>query len=156
MTMNIAPSVFGLAKTNNGFFKSEKQAAFLISQMEKFEGCIGHTSGYNSNPIFAKWDEKGIVEIVRHSRTKKGCTDIIMFQRSVEGFFTELQLKEVKHWIKLSNKWKKEMAARLLIDTSQKDDFIQEMHKRLSKKLQQDIDNLEIKISNHPARSAVK
>jgi hypothetical protein len=143
MTMNIAPSVFGLAKTNNGFFKSEKQAAFLISQMEKFEGCIGHTSGYNSNPIFAKWDEKGIVEIVRHSRTKKGCTDIIMFQRSVEGFFTELQLKEIKHWIKLSNKWKKEMAA-------------YEDNSNWSKKLQQDIDNLEIKISNHPARSAVK
>jgi hypothetical protein len=141
--MNIAPSVFGLAKTNNGFFKSEKQAAFLISQMEKFEGCIGHTSGYNSNPIFAKWDEKGIVEIVRHSRTKKGCTDIIMFQRSVEGFFTELQLKEIKHWIKLSNKWKKEMAA-------------YEDNSNWSKKLQQDIDNLEIKISNHPARSAVK
>lgn len=143
MTMNIAPSVFGLAKTNNGFFKSEKQAAFLISQMEKFEGCIGYTSGYNSNPVFAKWDEKGIVEIVRHSRTKKGCTDIIMFQRSVEGFFTELQLKEIKHWIKLSNKWKKEMAA-------------YEDNSNWSKKLQQDIDNLEIKISNHPARNAVK
>lgn len=143
MTMNIAPSVFGLAKTNNGFFKSEKQAAFLISQMEKFEGCIGYTSGYNSNPVFAKWDEKGIVEIVRHSRTKKGCTDIIMFQRSVEGFFTELQLKEIKHWIKLSNKWKKQMAA-------------YEDNSNASKKYQEAIDKLEIEISNHPARSAVK
>lgn len=91
--MEISKSIFGLAKSNNGFFKSEKQAAFLISQMSEFGGCIGHAkSGYNSCPIFASWDEKGITKIVKAA--KNG--DVIMFERKQEGILTSLEIKEIK------------------------------------------------------------
>lgn len=91
--MEILKSIFGLAKSNNGFFKSEKQAAFLISQMSEFSGCIGHAnSGYNSCPIFASWDEKGITKIVKSA--KNG--DVIMFERKQKGILTSLEIKEIK------------------------------------------------------------
>lgn len=91
--MEISKSIFGLAKSNNGFFKSEKQSKFLIAQMSEFGGCIGHAnSGYNSCPIFASWDEKGITKIVKSA--KNG--DVIMFERKQEGILTSLEIKEIK------------------------------------------------------------
>ena len=91
--MNLSHSILSLAKCNNGFFKSEKQAQFLIAQMSDFGGCIGHAnSGYNSCPIFASWDEEGITKIVKAS--KKG--DIVIFERKQEGILTELELKLIK------------------------------------------------------------
>lgn len=94
--MDILSSIFGLVKNNNGFFKSEKQAEFLISQMEKLDGNIGFTSsGYHSCPIFASWDEKGIIKIIKHSKTKSGCKDIVTFERTVKGVLNGLQFKEI-------------------------------------------------------------
>lgn len=91
--MEISKSVFNLTKSNNGFFKSEKQAQFLITQMSFLGGCIGHAnSGYNSCPVFASWDEKGITTLVKS--TKKG--DVIMFERKVQGVLTSLEIKQIK------------------------------------------------------------
>ena len=91
--MEISKSIFGLAKSNNGFFKSEKQAAFLISQMSDLGGLIGHAnSGYNSCPIFASWDEKGITKIIKS--TKSG--DVLMFERKHQGVLTTIEIKEIK------------------------------------------------------------
>lgn len=96
--MNIRQSIFGLAKTNNGFFKSEKQAAFLISQLQGCDGYLGAAdSGYNSCPIFCTWDEKGITAILKHSQTNKGCKPIPMFERKIEGALTALELKQIKY-----------------------------------------------------------
>ena len=96
--MTITASILGLAKNNNGFFKSEKQSFFLISEMEKADGYVGFiTSGYNSCPLFATWDEKGIIRIVKHSKTKEGCKAILTFERSVKGVLSELQLKEITY-----------------------------------------------------------
>lgn len=91
--MEISKSILGLTKSNNGFFKSEKQAQFLISQMESLDGCIGHAdSGYNSCPIFASWDGEGITKLVKS--TKNG--DVLMFERKTEGVLTALELKQIK------------------------------------------------------------
>jgi hypothetical protein len=91
--MKISKSIFTLAKSNNGFFKSEKQSVFLISQLNQFGGFIGHAdSGYNSCPLFASWDDKGITKIVKLS--KKG--DVLMFERKKEGQLTDLEIKEIK------------------------------------------------------------
>lgn len=91
--MEISVSIFGLAKNNNGFFKSEKQAKFLISQMEKMSTCIGHvSSGFNSCPVFATWDEKGITALVKS--TKNG--DVVMFERKLDGVLTSIEAKEMK------------------------------------------------------------
>jgi hypothetical protein len=59
--MNIQVSILSLAKSNNGFFKSKKQAEFLIAKIKENSGCIGFvSSGYNSCPLFASFDENGI------------------------------------------------------------------------------------------------
>ena len=91
--MEIQSSILGLAKNNNGFFKSEKQADFLISQMEISDGCIGHfTSGYHSCPLFATHDKEGILKIEK--QTVKGI--VAIFERVVEGTLNSLQLKRLK------------------------------------------------------------
>lgn len=90
--MNISKSIFTLTKYNNGFFKSEKQAAFLIDQMEKADGCIGvANSGYNQCPIFAEWDNKGITKVVKHNKKHT-----VMFERKTPGILTEPEKKEIK------------------------------------------------------------
>jgi hypothetical protein len=107
--MEIAQSIFALAKSNNGLFKSEKQSAFLISQLKKTDGCIGHAdSGYNSCPIFASWDDKGITKIVKAS--KNG--DTLMFERKQEGVLTVLEIKRIKSLERKLKALKKEIEER--------------------------------------------
>jgi hypothetical protein len=104
--MEISKSIFALAKSNNGLFKSEKQSDFLISQLKKFEGCIGHgDSGYNSCPIFASWDDKGVTKIIKSS--KNG--DVLMFERKQEGILTFLEIKKIKSLQRKLKKLKKEI-----------------------------------------------
>jgi len=115
--MEISKSVFSLAKSNNGFFKSEKQSAFLIFQMSRFGGCIGHvSSGHNLCPVFANWDEKGITKIVK--ATKKG--DVLMFERKQEGVLTALETKEIKRLEKRLKQIKKEVSENSVIFLSGK------------------------------------
>lgn len=98
-------SCLSLAKRNNGMFKSQAQADFIISKANSQDGMIGHvTSGYNSCPVFATFDEKGILKIVKS--TKKG--DVIMFERKIEGQLTDKELKEIKHLEKLQKKIEKD------------------------------------------------
>jgi hypothetical protein len=109
--MEMSKSIFALAKSNNGFFKSEKQSAYLISQLERFDGCIGHAdSGYNSCPIFANWDDKGITKIVKSS--KNG--DELMFERKQEGKLTILEIKRIKSLERKLKALKKEIEEKQL------------------------------------------
>jgi len=109
--MEISKSIFGLAKSNNGFFKSEKQGNFLISQMELLEGFIGEAnSGYNSCPIFAKWDEKGITKIIKATKTG----DVVMFERKVDGALTTLEIKEIKRLERKAKSLQDEISKRQL------------------------------------------
>jgi hypothetical protein len=91
--MEISKSIFALAKNNNGFFKSTKQSEFLISQLIRFDGFIGHAdSGYNTCPIFANWDNDGILKIVKS--TKNG--NVVMFERKQANQLTILEIKKIK------------------------------------------------------------
>jgi hypothetical protein len=100
--MSIKISVLSLCKSNNGFFKSEKQANFLISQLELKDGYFGQNdSGFNTCPLFAAWDNKGILRVKKS--TIKGM--VITFERKVKGITSELELKEIK---RLKRKLKKE------------------------------------------------
>lgn len=94
--MDIKASLYHLANTNNGFFKSEKQACFLINQLVLNNGeftewfSFGENNGASSSrSVFFKWDEKGITEIKTvATKSKKVC---IKFTRQ-----TEQQLAEAK------------------------------------------------------------
>lgn len=91
--MDISKSIFTLTKYNNGLFKSEKQADFLIDQMQQTGGCIGiANSGYNQCPIFAEWDAEGITKVVKHGKKKH----TIMFERKTPGVLTEVEKKRIK------------------------------------------------------------
>ena len=111
--MEILKSIFGLAKNNNGFFKSEKQAKFLTSVLEQKEGFVGYSdSGFNSCPIFAKWDSIGLLEITKHRSTKKGCVNEFMFQRKVDGVLSDMDEKEIKRLERKIKKLKKNILER--------------------------------------------
>jgi len=63
---DIARSFASLVKHNNGFFKSEKQARFLLSRCDEDNTYTTGGSVYgNSYNIFYKCDEKGVIEVVK-------------------------------------------------------------------------------------------
>jgi len=75
--MSIKQSILALCKNNNGFFKSARQAEFLTSKLEKVDGLVGTLTAWgNSSLMFAEWDSKGIVKIV-----KLGKSDSVFFER---------------------------------------------------------------------------
>ena len=106
---NVSISIFGLAKNNNGQFKSEAQAKFLTSKMDEVDGYVGSvTSGYNSCPVFAEYDSEGIIKLTKS--TKKG--HVVMFDRKVEGVLTTLEVKEIKRLTRLGKNLKIEIDGR--------------------------------------------
>jgi hypothetical protein len=108
--MNIQISILSLTKNNNGFFKSEKQAAFLIDQLKKNQGYFGSfNSGYHSCPLFATWDEKGIVKTTKS--TKKGM--VTLFERKVKGVISDLDAKRIKSLERKLKKEEKYLAERI-------------------------------------------
>lgn len=65
---DLATSVYSLAKNNNGFFKSEKQAELLKREIDYNEGIIGSNEMYgNQTTVFAEYDNEGITRIYTHS-----------------------------------------------------------------------------------------
>lgn len=96
MNNSIKTSVYHLAYKNNGFWKSEKQATFLMSVLQS-ENCIGFAdSGYNSCPIFVIWDNDGITQIYKKSKTKTGCKEVIVWERKIQGVHTAAEKREIK------------------------------------------------------------
>lgn len=90
-------SIFGLTKYNNGLFKSETQAKFLINQIDRYEGLVGYaSSGYNSIPIFAEYDENGITKLVKRSNNKSiKDKDVIVFERKNSTGLNSMEIKEL-------------------------------------------------------------
>lgn len=89
--LNIKISVLSLCKNNNGFFKSEKQAKYLISQLKRWGGHIGQNdSGYNTCPLSAEWDDDGIIKTTKYTKSKGRVT---VWERRVSGVLTEADKK---------------------------------------------------------------
>jgi hypothetical protein len=82
--MDIGQSVWSLVKSNNGKFKSDKQAAFLKSQLEKTDGVIkgGEIYGHGFN-FFVDWDDEGITKITQNNQ-KTGNKEV-KWERKMEG-----------------------------------------------------------------------
>jgi hypothetical protein len=108
--MNIKISILSLCKSNNGFFKSEKQANFLIGQLSNCDGYFGRNdSGFNTCPLFAIWDNKGILKIQKS--TIKGM--VTTFERKVEGVISTLEAKQIASKNRRIKKLKKQLSERL-------------------------------------------
>lgn len=109
--MNIKISIFSLCKNNNGFFKSTKQSEFLIEQLTRGQGYFGRTdSGYHTCPLFAEWDEKGIIKTSKS--TSNGM--VTMFERKVEGVVSVLDKKEIKRINRRIKKLQKQLDERIV------------------------------------------
>jgi hypothetical protein len=89
----VAQSFANLVKTNNGFFKSPAQAAFLLSQ------CVNHqfaTSGSvhrNSYVIFYVCDSTGVVRVEKQTAAK-GL--VVQWERRVAGTVSVQDEREIK------------------------------------------------------------
>ena len=93
MNNEIRNSVLGLAQKNNGVFKSEKQAAFLIKMINNNDGLIGHTA--NGIPYFAWSDDKGITRITKGTGNTSKIE--LVFERKVAGVLNTSDEKTIKH-----------------------------------------------------------
>lgn len=103
---SISISIFSLAKNNNGLFKSEKQANFILQILQDRQNYIAAAdSGYNSCPIFAYADKLGITKIVKGNKA--------MFERKVEGVISPLEAKKIKSKNRRIKKLEKQLAERL-------------------------------------------
>ena len=81
---NIQATLENLIKTNNGFFKSEKQAKFLISELKKEYGNIFTASAFGSSVALTyKFDKIGIVEKLNTSLKKQ--SEKVVWNRKIEG-----------------------------------------------------------------------
>lgn len=69
--IDLVLSLSNLLKTNKGFFKSEKQAAYILSQVSDNEVVNHFTTYKNVARDHYHLDEKGVYKIERYT-TKKG------------------------------------------------------------------------------------
>jgi hypothetical protein len=81
---DLTKTVFNLTKYNNGYFKSEKQAQYLLKKLRDADGALFSGIVYN-NPYryWADWDNDGITKLYKIAeRTKK---ETIVFVRRTDS-----------------------------------------------------------------------
>ena len=80
----LALSFASLVKSNNGFFKSDKQASFLLSQCQDENTFTASGDVYgNQYQMIYHCDDKGIVKVEKHT-PHTGIT-LVTFERHIEG-----------------------------------------------------------------------
>lgn len=80
---DVAITFASLVKNNNGFFKSEKQAAFLLSQCQEENLFVTGGNIYrNSFTMYYFCDAQGIMEVKKYTE-KKGHTSVWKRQSDV-------------------------------------------------------------------------
>ena len=79
----LAMSLNSLMKTNDGLFKSDKQAKFILSQAVDNQVVTGGDMYGNTFTMFYNLDDKGVVSVEKYL-PKKG-TSTITWERPTEG-----------------------------------------------------------------------
>jgi len=107
--MELAQSFASLVKTNNGFFKTEKQAKFLLSQATdgSYMSC-GNVWGNSFNMEYFV-DAKGVTKVTKYSKAKG---TLVKWTRKVEGEVSVQDAKEIKRLTRAMNGYKKSIASR--------------------------------------------
>jgi len=98
---NLLTSVYSLAKNNNGFFKSEKQAAFLASELSSCGGFFYELFSFGDNngaqarrDVYVTWDSKGITEIKTIAAISRKTK--VLFTRLDNSIFEAKQAKKAQ------------------------------------------------------------
>jgi hypothetical protein len=99
---NLAISFASLVKNNNGLFKSEKQAEFLLKMCQESMTFIAPGNvGRHGYCLYYICDEKGVVRIEKSLQSKGGVT--VTWERRGEGKVTVQDaklIKQLKRYIK--------------------------------------------------------
>jgi hypothetical protein len=103
-SIDLRMSVLGLAKNNNGIFKSEKQASFLKLMIDERDGLIGHTE--HGRPYLADYDDKGIIKIT------VGNPPELYWERKEQGILRPDDIKRIKSLQREIKQLEKEIASR--------------------------------------------
>ena len=97
---NILISVYSLASKNNGFFKSEKQAQFLISELDRVSGSFiewfsfGYTGKEkHSRIVTVSYDDQGITEI--KTKAERSGKESVKFTRKSADEFAAIQAAKI-------------------------------------------------------------
>lgn len=109
---NLAISFASLVKNNGGLFKSDKQAAFLLSQCVFGEYVSFHRAFNNVSRLHYVCDNKGIKEVVKVNTVKGVKTPTTVWDRenpSIQNAIAEK--KAAKHAKKLKAQLRQENAA---------------------------------------------
>lgn len=90
----VSKSLASLVKSNNGEFKSQSQADFLLSQRNSGDSILvsGEVRG-NSFTLSYVLDSTGVVEVIKNTKVKG---DVVTFTRKIEGILTPQEIKKIK------------------------------------------------------------
>lgn len=90
---NVAISFASIVKSNNGFFKSEAQAKFLLAQCQEENTFVTGGSVYkNSYTLFYICDAQGVVRVEKHLATS-GKVEITFNRLSSEAHAAKVLAK---------------------------------------------------------------
>lgn len=106
---DIGTSLTSLVKSNNGYFKSEKQSAFLLSQCDNGEFCAGGSVWGSSYQIWYECDAKGVVNVKKQTHAK-GL--MLQWERVEEGKMAIQDSKEFKRLVRLLKGYVKSIEGR--------------------------------------------
>lgn len=97
-TSNIAVSFASLVKNNNGFFKSEKQAAFLLDQTHSGTYMAFHKAFNSSSSTEYVCDDKGVLFVFKNNTVKGAPVQTKVFDRNDSSFANSvIDAKQSKH-----------------------------------------------------------
>lgn len=107
--MTLSTSFSSLVKSNNGFFKSEKQAAFLLNQCNG--GCyVAADSVFgNTYQIWYTCDSTGVVKVEKFTNAKGA---VLQWERVEEGKVSIQTTKEFKRLTRMRNGYVKSISER--------------------------------------------
>lgn len=94
---NLAVTIYGLVKNNQGYFKSDAQATYIKSKLDATAGIIDSGEVYgNSYNTFTEFDDKGITKIYTQAGKTNKLT--VKWERKQEGVLSQADQKAVRYY----------------------------------------------------------
>ena len=108
---NIQLSIENLIKTNNGFFKSDAQKAFLTAELKKEIGNTFTASQYANTVVLTYlFDETGIIG--KEKTSLKTSKTALVWERKQAGKMSIDDAKNIKHYKREIKRLEKAITAR--------------------------------------------
>lgn len=147
--VNLVQSMYNLIKTNEGKFKTEKQANFLKSVLDSQDGFLGWTQA--GSQIHSEYDESGFIKVTKLLKN----SEEVIFERSVEGKLTSIEVKNLASYKRELKKVRLEYSnsIRAWEDGTygkgdyKNDEYVKQLHMNSNQRKEERIQQLEEKIN---------